>query len=148
MTDLAVPMPPALKNPASISWPPTLVVELALQTATPAELRVEYGYSEEDWEALRHNQVFLRELAEACETVRAEGMSFKLKSKLLAESNLDKAYKMIHAKNDDVPPNVKKDLILAIARWAGFDGKGVTEGVESAGNGNMLAIQINLGRDY
>lgn len=138
------------KNPLTLSWPPTLAIELALKTATPAELQIEYGYTDEQWDALKDNPVFLKELALACEAVREEGMSFKLKARLLAEDNLDKTYRMIHAHPDDVPANVKKDLILATARWAGFDNRGQGGGPDgvAAGNGNMLAIQINLGKDY
>lgn len=150
----ALPSPASLqfnawgqKNPADLSWPPTLPIELALKTASPTELQIEYHYSDEEWEALRTNPVFLKELAGACELVRQEGMSFKLKAKLIAEENLKTTWILIHSANDDVPPNVKADLIKSVARWAGFDSKEATA-ANGPVNANTLNIQINLGDGY
>lgn len=137
------------KDPTSIAWPPTLPIELALKTATPAELRVEYGYTEEEWDALPRNPAFMKDLAQAVELVRQEGMSFKLKAKLIAEENLKQVWKMIHESHGDVPPVVKAKLIELNARWAGFDPKSNGEG--GAGGAlvsNALQININLGDGF
>lgn len=138
------------KDPTSLVWPPTLPIELALKTASPGELRVEYGYSPTEWDALRTNQVFLKELAGACELVRQEGMSFKLKAKLIAEENLKQVWKMIHDNSDKAPPAVVKGKLIELtARWAGFDPR--TNGENGEGgpvNANTLNIQINLGDGY
>lgn len=139
------------KDPTSLVWPPTLPIELALKTATPAELQVEYGYTDAEWAALPRNPVFMRELAGACELVRQEGMSFKLKAKLIAEENLKQVWKLVHSPNAEVPPAVKAKLIELNARWAGFDPKTNGEGSGAQGgpvNANTLNIQINLGADY
>jgi hypothetical protein len=74
--------PPGDHDPSKIAWSATLPIELALKTATPQELRIHYGYSEEEWDALRENPVFMAELTAACELVRQDGMPFKLKCKL------------------------------------------------------------------
>lgn len=136
------------KDPTSLVWPPTLPIELALKTAPPAELRVEYGYTPEEWDALRTNPVFLSELAGACELVRQEGMSFKLKAKLIAEENLKEVFRM--TRDPKVADTVKGKLIELTARWAGFDPR--TNGEEAVGGGalqaNTLNIQINLGDGY
>lgn len=137
------------KDPTALVWPPTLPIELALKTATPDELRREYGYTPEEWEALPRNPVFMRDLAGACELVRQEGMSFKLKAKLIAEENLKQCWKMIHADHVLVPAAVKAKLIELTARWAGYDNKVTGDG--SGGgpvNANTLNIQINLGTDF
>jgi len=138
------------KDPTGLVWPPTLPIELALKTASPEELRREYAYTPEEWEALRRNAVFLRDLAGACELVRQEGMSFKLKAKLIAEENLKQVWKMIHADAATVPAAVKGKLIELTARWAGFDPKTTGEGGGPGGpvTANTLNIQINLGSDY
>lgn len=136
------------KDPTSLAWPPTLPIELALKTATPAELQIEYGYTDAEWAALPRNPVFLSDLAQACELVRQEGMSFKLKAKLIAEENLKQVWKMIHESHGDVPPAVKGKLIELTARWAGFDNKGSGEGGDGPVNANTLNIQINLGEGY
>jgi len=142
------PFPMDDRNPTQLAWSPTLPIELALNTASPAEIRIEYGYSEEEWMALRRNPVFLKELAGACELVRQEGMSFKLKAKLIAEENLKQVWRMVHASHEQVPPTVKAKLIELTSRWAGFDPR--SNGEDSSGpvNANTLAIQINLGTDY
>ena len=137
------------KDPTSLVWPPTLPIELALKTASPADLRQEYGYSQPEWDALRGNPVFLRELAGACELVRQEGMSFKLKAKLIAEENLKEVFKL--TRDPDCPAQVRGKLIELTARWAGFDPRTNGEDAVNGGgalNANMLNIQINLGNDY
>ncbi len=139
------------KDPTSLAWAPTLPIELALKTATPEQLRIEYGYSVAEWDELPRNPAFMRDLTQACELVRQEGMSFRLKAKLIAEENLKQTWKMIHEANGDVPPAVKGKLIELTARWAGFDPR--TNGAEGGGYGgpvqaNTLNIQINLPSGY
>lgn len=137
------------KDPSGLVWPPTLPIELALKTASPEDLRIEYGYTREEWDALPTNPVFLRDLAGACELVRQEGMSFKLKAKLIAEENLKQVWKMVHADNVTVQPAVKAKLIELTARWAGFDPRTLPEGGGGGPvNANTLNIQIVLGDDY
>lgn len=135
------------KDPTSLTWPPTLPIELALKTATPDDIRREYGYSQAEWAALPGNPVFLKDLAAACEMVRQEGMSFKLKAKLIAEENLKEVFKL--TRDEKCPPAVRGKLIELTARWAGFDprtnGEGADGGPVSA---NTLNIQINLGEGY
>ena len=138
------------KDPTSLVWPPTLPIELALKTASPAELREEYGYTQAEWDALPKNPVFMKELAGACELVRQEGMSFKLKAKLIAEENLKQVWKMVHDDTQSVPAAVRGKLIELTARWAGFDPRTNGEGAEGGGalQANTLNIQINLGEGY
>mgnify|MGYP001619170341 CR=1 FL=1 len=140
-------MPFEQKNPTDLVWPPTLPIELALKTASPEGLRVEYGYTHEEWDALRHNPVFLRDLTGSCELVRQEGMSFKLKAKLIAEEQLKDVWKMV--KSPDCPHAVKGKLIELTARWAGFDPRTIADGGSGGPvNANTLNIQIVLGQDY
>lgn len=136
------------KDPTTIAWSPTLPIELALGTASPTALQLEYGYTDAEWAALRKNRVFLQELSGACELVRQEGMSFKLKAKMIAEENLKQVWKMVHASHDTVPPAVKGKLIELTAQWAGFANKGGGEGGDGPANANTLNIQINLGDGY
>lgn len=135
------------KDPTSLVWPPTLPIELALKTASPDEIRREYGYTPEEWDALPKNRVFMRELAGACELVRQEGMSFKLKAKLIAEENLSEVFRLTRDK--DCPHAVRGKLIELTARWAGYDDK-IAAGGGPGGpvQANTLNIQINLGSDF
>lgn len=136
------------KDPTSLVWPPTLPIELALKTASPGDLRIEYGYTDEEWAELPRNPVFMKELAGACELVRQEGMSFKLKAKLIAEENLKEVFRL--TRDPACPAQVRGKLIELTARWAGFDPRTNGEDVIGAGAlaANMLNIQINLGDSY
>lgn len=127
------------RDPSQIAWASTLPIELALKTATPQELKAHYGYDDDEWAALRDNPVFITELTAACDLVKQEGMTFRLKARLQAEALLETSWRLIHAPGSEVPANVKSDLIKTTFRVAGFDSR---EGV--AGVGNMLNIQINL----
>lgn len=128
------------RDPARLSWPATLPIELALRMSTPQELKEHYEYDDEDWEALRTHPAFLADLQKACDLVKQEGMSFKLKIKLQAEGMLDTNWKMIHASNSEVPPAVKARLMEATFRMAGYDNKS-DAGLGALSNFN---IQINL----
>jgi hypothetical protein len=129
------------RDPATIGWPPTLPVEIALKTAPMNDIREAYGYTSEEWMRLKDNPDFLADLAAAVAMVKKEGMSFRLKAQLQAEELLKTSWRLIHAPADEVPSSVKADLIKATARWAGYDNK---EGA-SGGGGPNFAIQINLG---
>lgn len=128
------------RDPAELGWPPTLPIEIALKTAPMNDIRDAYGYSGDEWLALKDNSDFLADLAAAVQMVREEGMSFKLKARLQAEELLKTSWRLIHAPIDEVPSSVKADLIKATARWAGYDNKEASAGGGSVG----LAIQINL----
>lgn len=127
-------------DPAKLAWPTSLPIELALKTASPSELRDHYGYTPEEWDALRDNPVFLKELADACDLVKLEGMTFRLKARLQAEAMLETSWRLVHAPGSEVPANVKADLIKTTFRVAGFDSKDNV----AAGPGSGLAIQINF----
>lgn len=129
------------RDPAALGWPPTLPIEIALRTAPMADIRDDYGYSREEWAALKYDPRFLEDLAAAVEMVKREGMSFKLKAKLQAEELLKESWRMIHAPAHEVPASVRADLLKATVRWAGYDIKEAGP----ANGGNALNIQINLG---
>ena len=128
-------------DPARVAWPSSLVLELALKTATPQELKEHYGFSDEEWAALRENETFLAELGAMVEEVKKDGMSFKLKARLQAEAMLETSWRLVHAPGSEVAANVKADLIKTTFRVAGFDNK---EAAAGAGGG-QFNIQINLG---
>lgn len=129
------------RDPAELGYPPTLPIEIALKTASLKEIRDSYGFSDDEWLALRYNPSFISDLAAATEMVKREGMSFKLKARLQAEELLKTSWRLIHAPKDEVAPAVRADLIKSTMRWAGYDNKDNAAG----GAGNQLNIQINLG---
>ena len=130
-------------DPARLGWPATLPIEIALKTAPLAQIKDEYGYTDVEWEALRHDPVFLADLAQAVATVKQDGMSFKLKAKLQAEEILKTSWKMIHDSTGATPSSVRADLIKSTMRWAGYDNKDAASA--AGGQANALQININLG---
>lgn len=137
------------RNPVEIVWPPTLPIELALKVAPNDQIRQEYGYSREEWNALPQVPAFIRDLTAACEMVRQEGMSFKLKARLIAEDNLKALWRMVHEdSNKETPPAVKAKLMELCARWGHYDPKSLPLDGSAASTGNAVNIQINLGADY
>lgn len=129
------------KDPSELGYPPTLPIEIALKTAPLNDIREEYGFTKDEWLALRYDPNFINDLAAATEMLKVEGMSFKLKARLQAEELLKTSWRLIHAPKDEVPPQVRANLIQATMRWAGYDNKDNAAG----GAGNQLNIQINLG---
>jgi hypothetical protein len=128
-------------NPAALAWPPTLPIELALKMSTPIELKAHYEFTDDEWDTLRANPVFLAELAAACELVKQDGMSFRLKARMQAEELLNTGWRLIHAPTSEVPAAVKERLMATVYRMAGYDNK--TDGIAPGGNAG-LAIQINF----
>lgn len=129
------------RDPSQIAWPHTLIVELALKTASPQELKAEYNFTDDEWDGLRLNPAFIGELAAMCELIQKDGMSFKQKARLQAEAMLETNWRLVHGPSSEVPAAVKARLIETTFRIAGYDNK------EAAGQGGntQLAIQINLG---
>lgn len=130
------------RDPSKVAWPSTLIMELALKTASPKELKEHYGFDDDEWLALRENPVFIRELSAMCETVKQDGMSFKMKARLQAEGMLETNWRLIHAPTSEVPAAVKARMMETTFRMAGYDSKGTDAAVGAAG---MFNIQINLG---
>lgn len=128
-------------DPASLGFPPTLPIEIALKTATTEELQKAYDLSVEEWDALWQNPQFVGAVAGAMEAIQKEGMSFKMKARLQSEELLKTSWKMIHAPSDEVPPSVKADLLKFTIKAAGL----VEDPKAQSAPQNALQININLG---
>lgn len=129
-------------NPADIGYPATFPLEVALKTAPIQNICAAYGFSREDWAELRVSPRFISDLREAVDTVKQEGMSFKLKARMQSDALLATSWKMIHAPLDQVPSSVKADLIKSTVRWAGLEPEKTAAG--GGQQGSTLQIQINL----
>jgi len=106
-------------DPARLGYPATLPLELAMRTSSTRAICEDYGITEEEWECIRHEPLFLDDLKRAVEMLKEEGMSFKVKAKLQAEEILKTSWRLIH--DPTTPPNVRADLIKSTVRWAGYD---------------------------
>ena len=127
------------RDPASLSWPPTLPIEIVLKTAPIREICEGYGLTREDYDALRTSADFCACVVALQEELKKDkGLSFKLKARLQSEELLKTSWKLIHSTNDEVPPNVKADLIKFTWRVAGLE-------PDKAKDGKVVVpLQINL----
>lgn len=128
----------ALRDPSALGYPPMLPVELALKIDTPAKICELYGITREQFGRIIAHPVFIKAYQEAVESLKVDGMSFKLKARMQAEGYLATAYQLIQDRNTS--DAVRADLIKNTVRWAGYDAKAV-----DTGQGNSFNIQINLG---
>lgn len=128
-------------DPAELGYPATLPIEVALRTAPIRNICEAYGITREEWEELRHHPAFIKDVAEAHEALKKDGMSFRMKARLQSEELLKQSWRMIHASSDEVPPSVKADLIKFTIRAAGLE----ADSKASNQNTNNLQININLG---
>lgn len=126
-------------DPATLGYPATLPIEVAMRTAPVRRICEAYGLSEEDWDTLRYNPTFIADVLAASEALRKDGVSFKMKARLQAEALLATSWQMI--KDKETPGAVRADLIKATVRWAGLDDPKGTAG----GGGNNFQINLNLG---
>lgn len=126
-------------DPAALTWPPTLPVELALRQNTAQEICKAYGIDQAAWDILRFDPLFREEVRAAQEALRKDGMKFRTKAKLQSEELLKTSWALIHAPNEQVPPAVKADLIKFTIRAAGLDGS-----KDQVAATNTNALQINL----
>lgn len=132
---------PALAtDPSEMGWPPTMIIELALKVGSPKDICADHGISREQWEAIRHNPVFIAELGRTVEALRTDGMAFKARSQLQANELLKESWKLIH--DVAVPANVRADLIKSTIRWSGLDAS--KDAALQAKTGAGFSIQINL----
>lgn len=127
-----------LRDPSALGYPPMLPVELALRIDSPAQICSIYGISREEFAAIIKHPIFIKAYQEAVESLKIDGMSFKLKAKMQAEEYLRTAYAMVQDKNTS--DAVRADLLKHTVRWAGYDAKAA-----EVGQGSSFNIQINLG---
>ena len=127
-------------DPAELGFPPTLPIELAMRVAPVQQICAAYDITREEYEALRYDPNFRAAVKKARDMLKEEGMSFKMKARLQAEELLSTSWNLIHSDNDEVPPNVKADLIKFTIRAAGLDGSKD----QAASQHNMTGLQINI----
>jgi hypothetical protein len=132
-----------LDNLANFGWPPPLPIELALGVLSPQELKAHYEIDDDAWSALPNNPAFMAAVQHAVDQLKQEGMGFKMRARLLAEANLHITQQLIN--EPMTPASVRKDLVVAMARWAGYDDKAAANGNVAAAAGAAFQINILLG---
>jgi hypothetical protein len=134
----------ALVDPSQFGWPPTLPLELALRESSPRDLCASYGIDQAEWDRLRVDPIFVAAVKQAVDSLRHDGMSFRLKARLQSEVLLAKSFEMINAPYEQVPAAVKADLIKHTVKVAGLDASREQGGGPGAGVIAALKIDINL----
>jgi hypothetical protein len=127
-----------LDDPATLGFPPTLPLELALGEIPRNQILEAYKLTPETWDVLRKNPVFQKALRDAVELLQKDGMSFRIKARMQSEALLETSWNLIHSAH--TPSAVKADLIKHTHRVAGLEPKGDAAG----GGGTNLQININL----
>lgn len=127
------------RNPADLGFPPMLPIELALKIAPVPDICGHYGISKDQFAAIIAHPVFIKAYQEAVESLKVDGMSFKMKARMQAEGFLATSFAMVT--NPATSDAVRADLIKNTVRWAGYDAKAA----DVAGGGQSFNIQINLG---
>lgn len=125
-------------DPSELGYPPTLPIEIALQTAPMDDIREAYGFTVGQWQRLMNTEQFKSDITAARAMLSEEGMSFKAKARLQAEELLKTSWGLIHDKSGDVPPSVKADLLKFTIKAAGLEASPKDTGV------NITPLQINI----
>ena len=139
-------------DPASLGWPPSLPLELALRQYPPREICAGYRITRQEYDRLRADPAFRRAVSEAMETLKHdEGASFRLKARAQSEELLKTSWALIHKPLDQVSASVKASLIQMTIRCAGLDAsieqKAKASATATAAMAVGLRIHINLGDD-
>lgn len=126
-------------DPAKLGWPATFPLEIAMAEQPPKDICADYGYDKEAWDELRVNPRFRKEVADCRETLKEEGMSFKVKARLQSEELLKTSWHMIQS--TETPASVRADLLKFTVRVAGLEPK---NSVDPGAGGPAMQINIQL----
>lgn len=131
--------PPSSKR--ALSFNPTLAYEIALGYDSAKEVLLRHGVSKERFRELCKYPPFIRAVKQFKKEIAEQGVTFKMKSRLLAEDVLEDAYLL--AKDPGVPVSVRTKNIENIVRWGELEPQKGEKG--SGVGGPQFNIQINLG---
>ena len=136
-------------DPASLGWPPSLPLELALAQQSVREICTAYGIDKFEYARLRNDPAFRRAVTQAIDTLQEDGASFKLKARAQSEELLKTSWALIHKPLDQVSASVKAQLIMFTVRCAGLDAsveqKARAQATAQAAALTALTINLHLG---
>jgi hypothetical protein len=131
-------------DPATLGWPPSLPLELALRQQPVKDICAAYGIGRFEYERLRNDSAFRRAVTQATETLQEEGASFKLKARAQSEELLKTSWALIHKPLDQVPAAVKADLIKFTVRAAGLDASVEQKATASTRAAALAAVGLTI----
>lgn len=127
-----------LKDGYNFPWPPSLPLELALEPGHEEEILDRYNMTMTQLECLMASNAFKLAYQNARKSVGEEGMSFKMKARLLAEHHLTTVDDIINTPT--VAASTKGELIGKLVKWGGLE----TDPNKKESGVGAVNIQINL----
>ena len=136
------------RDPATLGYPEMLPVELALKEHTVREICIAYKISEDEWERIRFDPVFQKDLAARMVEIGTNGVDFRMKARLQSTAYLKKLWLITENKNRDgtpadYPVAVRADIMKFVIRAAGLDGS--KDQAAASIVGNALFLNLHLG---
>lgn len=127
-------MSPVAKTPAMQN---NYAITLDLALGVPEDDILDaYGLQHHELQQIKNDPLIINQVGHLQKELAKDGMSFKTKSRVMAEALLESAWKMIH--KEGVSPTVQADLIKSVVRWAKYDTN------EQAGGGGSQNFQLNI----
>lgn len=131
---------PVEREPApKVTWPPRLAFDLALGLDSEEIILDRHMITAEQWEILKSNPLFLREVIERKKDLTDQGVTFRAKAKIQAEEYLLTIDALIN--DTTVDPKVRLEAIRSMVKWAGLEPK---EDKEKATLNNAVQVNINI----
>jgi hypothetical protein len=131
---------PAEHPPNVNPWDPRLVLDLALAIEDTGPILDRYDLQQEDYDALMRTPSFRRDLALTMREVRENGLSFRHKARVQAESYLEVLDQLVYS--PATPASTRLDGIKQAVTWgdlAPSDKKG-----DSQQQAQAINISINF----
>ena len=126
-----------------LTYPTSLPHDMALcMTEEEVDLvRLKYGFDEAEWDYILCRQDFKRELSEWRHRLIAEGNSFRLKLRAMAEEFLPNLHQILHS--DLTAPSVKVDAFKYMTKVAELEPP--KEVAQAASTGQQTRMVISWG---
>lgn len=126
-------------QPLSLEVPQEMVVAIATGMEEPADIASRYGFEGHKWQQLKKWKPFLDAVAAQRAELEANGMTFKIKAKVLTEDVFEDAYKI--ARSNDATLLQKLEFIKLGAKLADMEPKNNSAQVAQ---GPGFSISINF----
>lgn len=123
------------------TWPPGLALDLALGLRDRGEILSDYGIGPDQWAALENNLHFRREISKLSKELNENGLTFKTKARMLAESYLLEVDDIVM--DPKVAVGLRLEAIQSMVKWADLEPK--KAGAGEGGGGPTFNLQINVG---
>jgi hypothetical protein len=141
LEELATPAAPPQVQRKPKDYPQNFCMELALGLEDEDALCIRYNITPYEYECLKENHAFQKDLSSWRSRVAEEGLSFKLKARVQSEMYLQEIDNIVY--DPSTSPETKLNAITRCVEWAGL---GPKQQVQSSGEGRVvIRIESNIG---